>query len=114
MAVSLLLFKFKVTQVDSSPLHTPGSFQQTGWLSTFFAPHQMFCSKSLSSSLQETVTQALGFQSSRTQKQEETFVELNYLFIRKAPTPHSWKLLEFYLPQAYDLQPKTLCKESKD
>lgn len=55
-----------------------------------------------------------GCNSLELKTQEAVFAELNYLFIRKAPTPHSWKLLEFYLPQAYDLQPKTLCKESKD
>lgn len=55
-----------------------------------------------------------GFNLPELKKPEAVFVELSYIFIRKAPTPHSWKLLEFYLPQAYDLQPKTLCKESKD
>lgn len=39
---------------------------------------------------------------------------LQLIFVQKTLTTRPSKLLEFYLPQAYELQPKTLCKESKD
>lgn len=58
--------------------------------------------------------QAQRFQCPQTHKRRGDSVKVSYRFIRKVPTPHPSKLLEFYLPQAYDLQPKTLCKESKD
>lgn len=45
---------------------------------------------------------------------QKTMTHFLFVVVKKALLTHPSKLLEFYLPQAYDLQPKTLCKESKD
>lgn len=106
---------------EQPPLFTSGkqwfvsfTFHNTQIISGEVPSADVICMAITSHLCSKPPCQAQRFQCPQTHKRRGDSVKVSYRFIRKVPTPHPSKLLEFYLPQAYDLQPKTLCKESKD